>query len=426
MINNRFKSAFLALSLVFCGMVMEVNGAYQATQTLTQAELGGMKGPSMIVSGNFFSSAVNGFAVVNTDGSGQNSLVILKDDGTGTFSAYGTPIQLTTAGNGTNAFVAAGKFTGDVLGDDIAVLLAFQRTLTVYKNDGSGNFSSGSSYDLTNISGRLTGYPVGLSQGSFYTSESPYMPVPTLLVACSNGEINAYSSSGSSTFSPVCTIDSGQTNSTNLFTGKFSNYFGNGSDSIALLYAANNQAKILTFYGPSGTIGSVPATATLSTGVFPTNGISGNFLQLSWTGAKDLAIVNGGNNGGANTISLYQLLTFEVTYGYPTSFSSPVNYPVGNLPYGLSIASLYPPALLNNIVVTNQSSSNLTYLTNEGSGLFTTETISSNNATPASLSGPMSIAIINKSNENSILGVANFTNNTVTIFTNPFVPPTAP
>ena len=422
MINNRFKSAFLALSLVFCGMVMEVNGAYQATQTLTQADLGGMNGPSMIVSGHFFPSAgilqTYGFAVVNTDGSGQNSLVILKDDGTGTFSAYGTPIPLTTAGSGSTAFVAAGRFTGDALGDDIAVLLAFQRTLTVYKNDGSGNFSSGSSYVLTTSSGPLTGYPVGLSQGFFITTDQPG-GARTLLVACSNGDINAYSNKTQNAFSAVCTIDSGQTNSTNLFTGNFSNNLGNGSDGIALLYAANNQAKILTFYGPSGTIGSVPATATLSTGVFPTNGISGNFLQLSWTGAKDLAIANGGNNGGANTISLYQPLTFDVN-GNPTSFSSPVNYPVGNLPYGLSIAYEYGGSQ-NNIVVTNQSSSNLTYLTNS-LGSITTSTISSNNATPASLSGPMSIAIINKSNENSILGVANFTNNTVTILQSPYVP----
>jgi len=363
--------------------------------------------PQSIVSASFYgNSAVNDIAVA-TAGSVTSQLTIYKNDGNGNFT-QGAQYDIAGA---TGVIAATARFSGSA-NDDIIVATSSSQ-LYFFRGQGNGAFATAKKVSIpSNPSGQISRSPIGIALGNFTGNGTT---TPEIAIASSVDTFVEFfrynaaldSGTGNIEYIGALTIDIDKL-ATGIAAGNIDkNTNAGGMASIAITYGNSNQVRVYhntkTIATPINDLNFATSSADLYTvGAYPTGVI---VADINNDGFPAIAV--------ANTMSSnVSILTNTKTVA--GTFNPPVNYSVNCGPIALAFLPdgvFTAGANKNSIAVACQAQSVVSLLLNNGTGTFTV------GAAQCAGSGPVSIT----ASKNFVVGaavdsvaVANLTGNTFT------------
>jgi hypothetical protein len=129
------------------------DGTFTAAPTITVGGLLGTSGPTGIAVGDFTGDGIQDLAVLVTGGS-ESGVAIFPGKGGG---AFGTPTILPIVGSGAvPSGIAAADFTGSGALDVVVFNAASGNSITLFQNDGRGDFSQGPDATVGNTPWAMT------------------------------------------------------------------------------------------------------------------------------------------------------------------------------------------------------------------------------------------------------------------------------
>ena len=275
---------------------------------------------SSVVTGDFNGDGKQDFAVAVL-----NRVAIFFGNGNGTF---GTPTILPVSGTAA-AFLAAGSFRAAGKAD-LAVTNGSQNTVSVFLNDGAGNFSQGPS--ATVGSG-----PAGIAVGDFNGDGKT-----DLVVANSgDGTVSVLLGNGTGAFT-LRSFPAGS-DPTGVAVADFD---GDGKQDIAVVGKSANAVSVLlgngdgTFAAPVAvTVGSAPAA--LAAGIFTAQGTPG--LAVANSGSNSVSVLSGAaapatftvaEPAGPQTVAAGQPATYAIATTAAGGAAGTVTFAASGLPSG--------------------------------------------------------------------------------------------
>lgn len=347
--------------------------------------------PSSIVSAPFITSSSDYHVAVASVGLMQSQLTIFLNDGLGNFTQGAQyTIEATTG-----VIAATAQFVDT---DFDIVVVTNSNNLYFFKGNGDGTFTSPVVYSVPGRS------PIGLALGNFTGTTLGNWP-DIAIANSADSSVAIFENQGGGTFNslplfslaaPPTAIAAGNIDQNDNF---------NGLDSLVVAYGMSDNIEVYLNQTVAAGTPIFNINGTYSVGTFPTCVLVADF---NLGGYPDIAV----GNGRSNNVSV--LLNKGMSN--PGQFNSSVNYPVNFGPAALAFLpeGVFTAATNNrSIAVACQAQSVVSILLNDGSGNFT--------AAPAQCagSGPTSITanlFINTEMVDSI-AVANITGSTFSFIT---------